>query len=126
MPAACRGVAFCLAVALSSSASADSERGPPIQRVHFSLLTRGRRSIALWSAKCECRTLGGWQVDPPAMSRPSSRSTALNADARRHSRHGRARNFRESVSGSIVRLDWDRVLEVVISHQVEAGSPPGS
>jgi hypothetical protein len=34
-------------------------------------------------------------------------------------------NLRSTVNGSTVQLDWDRVLETVVSHRIEAGSAPG-
>jgi hypothetical protein len=67
--------------------------------------------------------VGGWTFEAPPSACSSRRTTA--ADVGVGLVTVAPGNFRATVTGNTVRIDWDRVLEAVVSHQVEAGSGPG-
>lgn len=69
------------------------------------------------------RTVNGWTFDPPIASCAATRFGRLATAAAAVS--AAPGNFRASVSGNVVQLDWTAIAEPVISHQLEAGSGPG-
>jgi hypothetical protein len=68
-------------------------------------------------------TTGGWSFERSTFSCRSASVAALEAGTGLVS--VAPSNFRAIVTGATVQLDWDRVIDPVISHQIEAGSAPG-
>jgi len=67
-------------------------------------------------------TVNGWSFElPPSSCRSMTRLLDTGAGLVSVA----PGNFRATVTGAVVQLDWDRVPDPVISHQIEAGSAPG-
>lgn len=135
MPLLKRSAMLIAVAVLTLSGCADSGRNPtsPTQVTTPGIASeRGNQPFAMTSDtmawECGAVTLpsqnvNGWIFEQPAALCSSPRNGRLDVAA------GAVTvapgNFRAAVSGNTVRLDWDRVLEAVVSHQIEAGSAPG-
>jgi Fibronectin type III domain/Uncharacterized protein conserved in bacteria (DUF2135) len=127
---------LCLVVAVLSSACSDGGRGPTSPSNAASPAGPVTSSLPPAPLNWECgrqntnqtatsAALAGWTFETPAPACSSGRSTILGTDVAVGLVTVAPTNFRASVTGSTVRLDWDRVLEAVTTHQIEAGSAPG-
>ena len=127
---------LCLVAAVLSSACSDGGRGPTSPSNAAGPAGPVTSSLPPVPLNWECgrqntnqvatsAALGGWTFHTPAPACSSGRSTILGADFAVGLVTVGPTNFRASVTGRTVRLDWDRVLEAVTSHQIEAGSASG-
>ena len=67
----------------------------------------------------------GWTFSTPGVSCPGSRVVVQDVGVGVGQVTVAPGNFRSTVTGSTVRLDWNPVLEPVITYLIQAGSGPG-
>ena len=94
--------------------------------------TDGRRPAApttSWEcgrvAGAQTTEINGWTFSTPAVSCPGSRVVVQDVGVGVGQVSIAPGNFRSTVTGTTVRLDWNPVLEPVITYLRSAGSAPG-
>jgi hypothetical protein len=116
-----RSVMLCGVAGVVFAACADSGRTPTSP----SATLAAPEQMLQWDCGRQAvnqAVVGGWSFQQPSST--CGASLAASAVVGSGEVTFAPANLRATVTGTTVRLDWDPVLEAVVSHRIEAGSAP--